>query len=74
MRGALALLMGMAVALGGCFTTPEERAQNAAAIEARDDKACESAGLRPGTDQYAKCRLNQSRFGKPLFGWRSIFG
>jgi len=68
MRGSLALIV-MSVALGGCFVTPEDRAQRVAAIEARDDKACQDAGLHPGTDQYATCRLNQARFGKPIFGW-----
>src|SRR5436309_1924495 len=62
MRGTAVLLVMVSVALGGCFETPQERAQKAAAtqvaLDAREDKICQSYyGLRPGTDQYAACRI-----------------
>src|SRR5262245_46601180 len=47
----LLLIVAVALPLGACFhtLTPEE-------VAAEDDAACRSAGLKPGTPPYAKCR------------------
>jgi hypothetical protein len=45
----LLLVVAAALPLCACFMTPEE-------IAANDDADCRSAGLKPGTQAYAKCR------------------
>ena len=61
MRGFTLALIILIIGLGGCSTTPEERAQKAAAmqaaLDAKADKACQGYGFRPGTAEYASCRL-----------------
>ena len=61
MRGFTPALIILIIGLGGCSTTPEERAQKAAArqaaLDAKADKACQGYGFRPGTAEYASCRL-----------------
>jgi hypothetical protein len=49
----LALIVVAALPLGACFMTAEQIAADNAA---RDDAQCRSAGLKPGTPAYAKCR------------------
>jgi hypothetical protein len=49
----LLLVVAAALPLGACFVTAEE-------IAANDDAACRSAGLKPGTPAYAKCREDRS--------------
>jgi hypothetical protein len=50
----LLLVVAAALPLGACFVTAEQ-------IAANDDAACRSAGLKPGTPVYAKCRDDRSR-------------
>jgi hypothetical protein len=50
----LLLVVAAALPLGACFVTAEE-------IAANDDAACRSAGLKPGTPAYVKCRDDRSR-------------
>jgi len=50
----LLLVVAAALPLGACFLTAEQ-------IAAHDDAACRSAGLKPGTPAYAKCREDRSR-------------
>jgi hypothetical protein len=45
--------------LGACMSTAEQQAQ-ARAIAANDDAACRSAGAKPGTPPYVKCREDKS--------------
>jgi hypothetical protein len=45
----LLLIVAAALSLSACFHTAEE-------IAADDDAACRSAGLKPGTPAYDKCR------------------
>jgi len=45
----LLMIVAVALPLSACFTTAEQ-------IAADDDAACRSAGLKPGTPAYAKCR------------------
>jgi hypothetical protein len=45
----LLLVVAAALPLGACFMTAEQ-------IAADDDAHCRSAGLKPGTPAYAKCR------------------
>jgi hypothetical protein len=49
----LPLIVAAALPLGACFLTPEQ-------IAANDDAACRSAGLKPGTPAYVKCREDRS--------------
>ena len=49
----LLLVVAAALPLGGCFATAEQ-------IAANDDTACRSAGLKPGTPAYVKCREDRS--------------
>jgi len=45
----LLLVVAAALPLSACFLTAEQ-------IAANDDVHCRSAGLKPGTPAYAKCR------------------
>jgi hypothetical protein len=49
----LLLIVAVALPLGACFVTAEQ-------IAANDDAACRSAGLKPGTPAYVKCREDRS--------------
>jgi hypothetical protein len=49
----LLLVVAAALPLGACFLTAEQ-------IAANDDAACRSAGHKPGTPAYAKCREDRS--------------
>ena len=49
----LLLVVAAALPLGACFLTAEQ-------IAANDDVHCRSAGLKPGTPAYAKCREDRS--------------
>jgi hypothetical protein len=49
----LLLIVAAALPLGACFLTAEQ-------IAANDDAACRSAGLKPGTPAYVKCREERS--------------
>jgi len=49
----LLLIVAAALPLGACFVTAEQ-------IAANDDAACRSAGLKPGTPAYVKCREDRS--------------
>jgi hypothetical protein len=49
----LLLVVAAALPLGACFLTAEQ-------IAANDDAACRSAGLKPGTPAYVKCREDRS--------------
>jgi len=49
----LLLVVAAALPLSACFLTAEQ-------IAANDDAACRSAGLKPGTPAYAKCREDRS--------------
>ena len=49
----LVLVVAAALPLGACFLTAEQIATN-------DDAACRSAGLKPGTPAYVKCREDRS--------------
>jgi hypothetical protein len=49
----LMLIIVAALPLGACFMTAEQIAADNAV---RDDAHCRSAGLKPGTPAYAKCR------------------
>jgi hypothetical protein len=49
----LLLIVAAALPLGACFLTAEQ-------IAANDDAACRSAGLKPGTPAYVKCREDRS--------------
>ena len=49
----LLLVVAAALPLGACLLTAGE-------IAANDDAACRSAGLKPGTPAYVKCRENRS--------------
>jgi len=51
----LLLIVAAALPLGACMTAAEQQEQ-ARAIAASDDTACRSAGAKPGTPAYAKCR------------------
>lgn len=59
MGGARGLMLaaGVAVVLGGCAQQAERPPQAAAAAPAAvdDDTYCQSKGLKPGSDDYAKC-------------------
>jgi hypothetical protein len=48
----LPLIVAAALSLGACMS--------AADIAANDDAACRSAGAKPGTPAYVKCRENRS--------------
>jgi hypothetical protein len=48
-------IVATALPLGACMTAAEQQEQ-ARAIAASDDAACRSAGAKPGTPAYAKCR------------------
>ena len=48
----LPLIVAAALSLGACMS--------AADIAANDDAACRSAGAKPGTPAYVKCRENKS--------------
>jgi hypothetical protein len=48
------LVVAAALPLGACLMTAEQ-------IAANDDAACRSAGLKPGTPAYVKCREDKSR-------------
>jgi hypothetical protein len=50
----LLLVVAAALPLGACFLSAEQ-------IAANDDAACRSAGLKPGTPAYVKCREDRSR-------------
>jgi hypothetical protein len=52
------LVVAAALPLSACFMTAE---QIAARDAANDDAACRSAGLKPGTQVYAKCREDRTR-------------
>jgi hypothetical protein len=49
----LLMVVAVALPLSACFTTAEQ-------IAANDDAACRSAGLKPGTPAYAKCREDRT--------------
>jgi hypothetical protein len=49
----LLLVVAAALPLSACFQTAEQ-------IAANDDAACRSAGLKPGTPAYVKCREDRS--------------
>jgi hypothetical protein len=49
----LLVIVAVALPLSACFTTAEQ-------IAADDDAACRSAGLKPGTPAYAKCREDRT--------------
>jgi hypothetical protein len=49
MFSRLLLIVALTLPLSACFATAEQ-------IAADDDAACRSAGLKPGTPAYAKCR------------------
>ena len=53
----LLLIMAAALPLSACFMTGEEIAAREAA---NDDASCRTAGLKPGTPAYAKCREDMS--------------
>lgn len=46
------------VLLTGCAMTPQERAQQQAAIAAQDDAQCRQTGAKPGSKAYAACRTD----------------
>jgi len=48
----LLLIVAVAFPLGACMSAAE--------IAANDDAACRSAGAKPGTPAYVKCRENRS--------------
>jgi len=48
----LLLIVAVALPLGACMSAAE--------IAANDDAACRSAGAKPGTPAYVKCRENRS--------------
>ena len=50
----LLLVVAAALPLGACLMTAEQ-------IAANDHAACRSAGLKPGTPAYVKCREDRSR-------------
>jgi len=53
--------LGLTLTLGGCMTTAERQAQQAAweaKFEAEADEKCRSYGAKPGTDAYVACRTN----------------
>jgi hypothetical protein len=49
MFSRLFLIVALTLPLSACFRTAED-------IAAEDNAACRSAGLKPGTPAYAKCR------------------
>jgi hypothetical protein len=53
----LLLIVVAALPLGACMTATEQARE----IAANDDAACRSAGLKPGTPAYAKCREDRTR-------------
>jgi hypothetical protein len=53
----LLLIVLAALPLGACMTAAEQARE----IAANDDAACRSAGLKPGTLDYAKCRQDRTR-------------
>ena len=55
----LLIVVAATLPLGACMTAAERQAQ-AQAIAADDDAACRSAGLKPGTPAYVKCREDRS--------------
>ena len=55
--GCLALLGLAALALSGCISVEEARAQR----DAFDDAECRNFGARPGTDAYVRCRTDLQR-------------
>ena len=54
----LLIVVATTLPLGACMTTAEQQAQ----VAANDDAACRSAGLKPGTPAYDKCREDRTRF------------
>jgi hypothetical protein len=48
----LLLIVAVALPLGACMSAAE--------IAANDDAACRSAGAKPGTPAYVKCRENRA--------------
>jgi hypothetical protein len=52
-----ALIAAAALALAGCQTIEERRAQ----IASEDDAACRSYGARPGSATYVQCRTDLRR-------------
>jgi hypothetical protein len=50
----LLLVVAAALPLSACFLTAEQ-------IAANDDAACRSAGLKPRTPAYIKCREDRAR-------------
>jgi hypothetical protein len=55
----LLLIVAVALPLSACLTAADQ--QQAREIAASDDVACRSAGLKPGTPAYAKCREDRSK-------------
>ena len=53
----LALLSVATLALAGCKSTVEMRAEQ----DAADAAACQSYGAKPGTDTYVRCRTDLQR-------------
>jgi hypothetical protein len=53
----LVLLAFAGVALAGCMSTEEMRAEQ----DAHDNAACIAYGAKPGTDGYVKCRTDLDR-------------
>lgn len=51
----LLLIVAAALPLGACLTAAEQQEQ-ARNIAASDDAACRTAGEKPGTPAYVKCR------------------
>ena len=52
----LLLIVAATLPLGACMTAAEQARE----IAASDDAACRSAGTKPGTPAYAKCREGKS--------------
>jgi outer membrane lipoprotein-sorting protein len=53
----LLLIVAAALPLGACMTAAEQAQE----IAANADAACRSAGQKPGTPAYAKCREDRTR-------------
>ena len=53
----LIFLAAIGLALSGCISVEEARAQR----NAVDDADCRSYGARPGTDGYVRCRTDLQR-------------
>jgi hypothetical protein len=60
-------IVGLCVALGGCFETPflgpskDELTARQQAVAAKDDEVCRGYGAKPGTDIYVQCRMAQAQ-------------